>query len=197
MKKIALFALAASTAAIATPASAQAISTGTINITGSVASKCSVVNGSSTSATWGTTIDMGELSQADGTLLASATLASTFNTQTGTNRIARVVCSTLNPKISVDADPLVNATAAVTGYVNTVHFQADVLVAKATTTASTYSNDSLAAPGSATAIGDALAATGDNITITTSNWRTISNSGQQMVAGTYNNGKIVVTVSPI
>lgn len=196
MKKIALLALAASTAALATPVMAQTV-TGTINITGSVANKCSVVNGSDTSNSWGTSIDMGELSGADGTLLSSSTLSSTFNTLAGANRIARVVCSTLNPTIAVNADPLVNSTAAVTGYVNTVHFQADVLVAKATTASQTYSNDSNAAAGSATALGDALAATGNNVTITTSNWRTISNSGQQMVAGNYANGKIVVTIAPL
>lgn len=194
MKKIALLALAASTAAIATPSMAQDV-TGTINISGSVANKCAVVTGSSTSATFGTTINMGELADTDGTLLPTATLEGTFVTQTAGANIARVVCTTLNPTISVDADPLVNSTSNPTGYVNTVHFQADVAVTKVGSS-QTYSNDSNAAPGSATPLGAALAATGNNVAITTSNWRTISNSGQQMVAGAYNNGKIVVTIAP-
>jgi hypothetical protein len=194
MKKFALLALAASTAALATPSMAQTV-TGTINISGSVANKCTVVNGSTTSATFGTTINMGELAGNDGTLLPTATLEGTFVTQTAGANIARVVCTTLNPTISVDADPLVNSTSNPTGYVNTVHFQADVAVTKVGSS-QTYSNDSNAAAGSATPLGAALAATGNNVAITTSNWRTISNSGQQMVAGSYNNGKIVVTIAP-
>lgn len=196
MKKIALLALAASTAAIATPSMAQTV-TGTINISGSVASKCSVIGGAGAPATFGTTIDMGELAQTDGTLKTSATLEGTFLTQTAGANIARVVCTTLNPTVAIDADPLVNATAAPLGYVNTVHFDATATVTKSGGTTSPFVNDSTGAATAAAPLGGALAATGNNVTITTSNWRTISNSGQQMVAGAYNNGKIVVTIAPL
>lgn len=195
MKKIALLALAASTAAIATPSMAQTV-TGTINISGSVANKCTVVNGATTSATFGTTINMGELADADGTLLPTATLSTTFGTQTGAAASARVVCTTLNPTVAIDADPLVNTTAAPTGYVNTVHFDAKATVSKSGGTTADFTNDSTGAATAAAPLGGALAATGTNVAISTSNWRTISNSGQQMVAGAYNNGKIVVTIAP-
>ena len=69
-------------------------------------------------------------------------------------------------------------------------------VYKATTAAQVYSNDSAAAAGSLTAIGDRLAATGTNIEVRTSNWRT-ANATDLMVADSSYQGSIVVTVSPI
>jgi hypothetical protein len=200
MKKIALLALAVSSAAIATPAMAATGDTvGTINIIGSVASKCTVLVGAGTSSTWGTSIDMLELADANGTLLPSAQLSNTFNSQANSNRIARVVCTTLAPKITVNAKPLVNSATVPTGYVNTVHFQADVAVTTVGGTEPTHSDDSLDYPTATgpTALLSALSASGDYVTISTSNWRTISNSGQQMVAGSYTGGQIVVTISPI
>lgn len=193
MKKLAIIALAAS-AAIATPAMAQSV--GTVIINGSVADKCSVINGV-TPTTWGTTVNLGELAKADGTLKTSADLSTAFNTAAGGAQNARVVCTSANPKITVNADPLVAGTAAVTGYTNTVHFQADVTVSKATTPATTYTNDSTAAVSGPTAIGDRLAASGTNVAIATSNWRTTPSGSELLVADTNYAGQIVVTIAPL
>lgn len=195
MKKILSLALLAS-AAVATPAMAD--STGTIVINGSVADKCAVLVGTN-APDWGTTVNLGELSQSNGTLKPTLTLETAFNTVAAGNQNARVVCTTSNPKISVNANPLVaqtNAAVPGSGYADTVHFQADVKVTKATTAAQTYSNDSNTAAGTPTAIGDRLAASGTNIEVTTSNWRTLTSS-DLLVADTNYQGSIVVTISPI
>lgn len=192
MKKIALLALAAT---IATPSMAQTAVTGTINITGTVAGKCSVVPVSGDGSTFTANVAMGELAATDGTLKATGTLATTFGTAGGSALSVRVVCTTATPTIAVDADPLVSATAAPTGYANTVHYRANVLVAKATTASQTYTNDSDAAASSAVSIGDRLAATGNNVTVSTSDWHTPA-LGELLVAATDYSGKIVVTIAP-
>jgi hypothetical protein len=195
MKKLVSIALLA-TAAIATPAMAQ--STGTITINGSVAGKCAVVTGTN-APNWAATVNMGELAKTDGTLKTSADLETAFNAAAAGTQDTRVVCTVANPKVSVNANPLVaqtNSAAPGSGYADTVQFQADVKVYKATTAAQTYSNDSAAAAGSLTAIGDRLAATGTNIEVRTSNWRTTT-ATDLMVADSSYQGSIVVTISPI
>lgn len=195
MRKILIAALVAS-AAFAAPAAAQSV-TGTVIINGNVPSKCTVTNGSSATA-FGATVNMGDLSDTDLTLLPSATLSNTFNTVGGAGLSARVVCTTANPTIAVNADPLVAATAtAASGYANTVHFQADVAVTKVGGS-QTYSNDSDAVAGTATALGDRLsAAAGNNIVISTSNWRTLSTGNEVLAYDPSYSGQIVVTIAPI
>lgn len=195
MKKIATLALLAS-AALATPAMAQ--STGTITINGSVAGKCAVVAGTN-APDWKATVNLGELAKTDGTLKTSADLETAFNAAAAGTQDARVVCTVANPKISVDANPLVaqnNSAGSAAGYADTVQFQADVKVFKAVNGTQIYSNDSAAAAGSLTAIGDRLAASGTNIEVRTSNWRTAA-STDLMVADTSYKGSIVVTISPL
>ena len=196
MKKIALIAMTAA-AAIASPAMAQTV-TGTINITGSVAAKCMVVSGTAVSSTFGTTVAMGELSQADGTLKDGATLASTFNSVGGTGIAAHVVCTSADATVTVDADPLVSASGAgaPTGYSNTVSYQADVTFTK-TTGSSLVSNDTTAAAATSQALGGRLAASGTNVVVATSNWRTLGTGDELLTSGTDYSGKIVVTVSPL
>jgi hypothetical protein len=194
MKKIALVSAAALAAAIATPASAAVGDvTGTVNITGSVAAKCLVVTGAGTSSTFGTTVALGELAQADGTMKTD--LATTFGTVGGAGLSAKVVCTTANPTISVDADPITSATAAGTGYDNSIDFQANVAVTTLSANASPYSNDSAAAAGSATALGSRLANTATNVTISASNFRT-NNLSDLLVAATDYAGKITVVIAP-
>lgn len=187
--------LAAPAILLATPAMAQN-ATGTVIINGSVANRCAVITGQSTSPTWGTTVNLGELTQSNGTLKASSDLSTTFGTVAGGAQNATVVCTTANPSITVNADPLVNAAvtpASGSGYTNTVQFQADVTVNKVGGSTA-YSNDSAAAPTGPTALGDRLAATGPNVLISTSNWRTTGTDGL-LVAGNYQ-GQIVVTIAP-
>lgn len=194
MKKIALLALTAA-AVVATPAAAQV--TGTINITGSVAVKCMVVSGGQASSTFGTTVALGELAQANGTVEDSTTLATRFNSVGGAGLSAHVVCTSADATVTVDADPLVSPSgaSAPTGYTNTVNYQADVTFTKTTGT-TLVSNDSTAGGSTSSALGGRFAATGSNISVATSNWRT-PGTGDLLTSGTDYAGKIVITVSPL
>lgn len=193
MRKLIVLAVPALLAA--TPALAQN-ATGTVIINGSVANKCAVVSGTGTSADWGTTVNLGELSQSNGTLRSTGSLTSDFTTVAAGAQNAHVVCTTTNPSITVNADPLVNTgsvPASGSGYTNTVHFQADVTVDKVGS-AQTYVNDTNTATTGPTALGARLAAAGPNVRIATSNWRTLGTDAQ-LVAGSYQ-GQIVVTITP-
>ncbi len=190
MKKIALIAMTAA-AAIATPAMAQTTEvTGTINITGSVAPKCFVLNGSTASDTFGTTVALGELAQADGTLKPSADLSAQFLTVGGAALDARVLCTSATPNVSVTAEPLVNTVAADTGYDNSVDFTADVTFTRVGGT--TLVSDLSSNPAASTAsLPSRLTGTGTNVTVRTSGW----NASGVLVAGDYT-GKITVVVAP-
>lgn len=187
MKKIAILALLA-TAAIASPAMAQTSTTGTINITGTVAAKCFVLPGSGN--TFGTTVAMGELSQADGTLKTSATLSSTFGTVGGTGLTAQVVCTSANPDVSVLSEPLVNTALAATGYDNSVDYTADVTFTRVGGT--TLVSDPSAVPAATTAtLASRLTGTGTNVSVATSGWT----ASGVLVAGSYA-GKITIVIAP-
>jgi len=182
--------LAAGTAlAIASPAMAQN-TTGTVNITGSVAPKCIVVPGGD--STFTRLVAFGELAGVDGRLRPG--LAADF---TAAGVAARVVCTTAAPTISVDADPITAATAtATTGYDNSIDFTANVAVTTTTGPAGPFSNDSAAAAGADTAVGGRLANNGsDNIVITASNFRT-NTVNDLLSADPVYTGKITVVIKP-
>ncbi len=193
MKKIVLLALAASTVAVATPASAQN-ATGTVTITGSVADKCQVTP--VLGGNYVTSRNLLELSQADGTLEASTTLATRFGVAGTTAPAFRVVCTTAAPKVTVEASPLLHTTvglqALASGYTGTVNYTADV---KVTTTAALPEtvSDTTAAGTTVLTLSNRLAASGNNVEITTSAFNTAASA--LLNAGSYS-GQIVVTVSP-
>ena len=192
MKKIVLLALAASTVAVATPAFAQV--TGTVNITGSVADKCQVTP--VLAGNYLTTRNLSELSQADGTLELSATLATRFGVAGTTAPAFRVVCTTAAPKVTVEASPLLHTTpglqALASGYTGTVNYTADV---KVTTTAALPEtvSDTTASGTTVLTLSNRLAASNNNVEITTSAFNTAASA--LLNAGGYS-GQIVVTVSP-
>lgn len=193
MKKLALVAMTAA-AALATPAMAQTTTpittTGTIIINGSVTPKCSVVPNNAGN-TWGTTVSLGELAQADGTLATD--LASRFTTIGATGLSAKVVCTSADADVTVDAEPLVGPTGALPGgYTNTIHYIADVTFNK-TDGPLKVANDSNQGATSQ-ALGGRLAPTNANITVATNTWRTLA-AGDLLIAGAYT-GRIVVTVAP-
>jgi hypothetical protein len=129
MKKILLTALAAASAlAIATPAAAQSV-TGIVNITGNVDSKCIVATmGNPTGADFGGTVALGNLAQANGTMATD--LATRFNAVSNNGQLQyKIVCTSANTSVAVDADPIVAATGlAQTGYANRVDYKASVAV---------------------------------------------------------------------
>lgn len=179
--------------AAATPAVAQTTDvTGTVNMTGSVGTRCIVLPNAGN--TFGTTVDFGELAQADGTLRTD--LATAFGTIGGAGLEARVVCTTPNPTISVDATPLATTATADAGYDNSIDFLAHVLVDTTTATDVEFTNDSSAAAGAAVPIGGRLANNGgNNISITADNFRT-DTAGDLLVASPTYTGQIQVVISP-
>lgn len=186
MKKFAFLA-AATAAVLATPAMAQNV-TGTINLTGSVAAKCSVTPGDG--STFTDTVAFGELAQANGTLRTN--LATTFGTKSFT-----VKCNTGTPTVSVDATALATAAPASTGYDNSIDFQASVAVtAVGPTNNGPFLNDSSAVATPAAPVGSALANSANNVQITTSNYRT-NNATDLLVASPTYTGSIVVVIAPI
>lgn len=190
MKKLVMIALAASTV-IATPVAAQTV-TGTVDITGSVAPKCLVVPGAG--STFGATVALGELAQADGTMRTD--LSSLFSSVGGVGLETRVVCTTANPTIAVNATPLATAATADTGYDNSIDFRARVLVDTTTTNDVLFTNDSNDPDGSAVLIGGRLANnSGNNIKIEADMFRTGALTDLLVASPTYT-GQIVVVIAP-
>lgn len=192
MKKLAYLSIAAASLfAIASPTAAQT-TTGTVNITGTVAAKCLVVPGAGN--TFGTTVALGELAQADGTLATD--LATRFSSIGGAGLEARVVCTSAAPTIAVDATQITSATAAVTGYANRIDFTANVAVDTTSANDVPFSNSSTGAALAATPIGGRLANNGgNNITISASNFAT-PNATDLLVAANDYTGQIVVVIAP-
>ena len=190
MKKIVLLALAASTVAVATPASAQTV-TGTIDLTGSVAPKCLVLPGAGDTFGTTTSIQLNELAGPDGTLRTG--IAADVNSNVAMT--ARVVCTTANPNISVATTALATLAPADTNYDNSIDFKASVAVVTTGTNNGPFFNDSANPPLASTPIGSRLANSGNNVTITTSNFRTNALTDLLVADPTYT-GKIVVLISP-
>lgn len=192
MKKLACLSVAAASLfAIASPAAAQS-TTGTVNITGTVAPKCLVVPANT--STFGTTVALGELAQADGTLATD--LSTRFSSIGGTGLEARVVCTSAAPTIAVDATEITSATLAPTGYANRIDFTAHVAVDTVTTNDVDFSNSSTGAALGATLIGGRLANNGgNNISITATDFATPA-ATDLLVAATDYTGQIVVVIAP-
>lgn len=198
MNKILLTALAAASAlALASPAAAQSV-TGTVNITGSVAPKCQVIaSGGGTSSTFGATVALGELSQSNGLLRTDADLTAAFNGGgTGSAVLTfRVVCTTAAPAVTVDANPIVAAALAPSGYANRIDYAATSTFSLVGPASQPVSNDSTAAAATAAVLTNRLTGTGDNVVITATNFRTPNLTDIMVADGSYA-GSIVVTISP-
>lgn len=195
MNKILLTALAAASAlAIATPAAAQSVS-GVVDITGNVADKCIVTDdGTPTSGSFGGSVDLGQLDDTDGTLKDSSVLAAAFSAAGAANLTYRIVCTTPNTQLTVNANELTTGATVTTGYANTVHYNANVQLSLVGGN-QTLSNDTLLVPAGATQTFTARLATGaNNVSVTADTFRT-PGASDVMLAGTYN-GNIQITVAP-
>ena len=183
MKKLVLSVLVLGSALGATPAFAQA--TGSVDVTGSVAARCLAVSPISGN------IPLGELAKTDGTIDPS------FAGNTGgLTRNFTVKCNGSNPKISVDAKPLINAAATnvPAGYTNTVHYTATLVATGAKGGTTPVADQSLTAGATSAQVGDRLAATSNNITLTIGSGLT-ADPAAILDAGTYA-GKVEVTIAP-
>lgn len=195
MNKILLTALAAASAlAIATPAAAQTVS-GVVDITGSVADKCIVTDdGTPPSGSFGGTVNLGTLDDTDGTLKDSSVLAAAFSAAGAANLTYRIVCTTPNTKLTVNANELTTGAVVSTGYANTVHYNANVQLALVGGN-QTLSNDTLLVPAGAEQTFTARLATGaNNVSVTADTFRT-PGASDVMLAGTYS-GNIQISIAP-
>lgn len=189
MKKLALISMIAA-AAVATPAMAQNV-TGTINITGSVAPKCFVLNGSTASSTFEANVALGELADTNGLLKPSGTLSTQFANVGGSALDVRVLCTSANPYVSVTATPLLNSTTAVAGYTNRVDYQADVTFSLVGGSTKAISDSSKVAAATSDSLGARLNGTGTNVSVRTSAWE----ATDILMAGSYA-GAITIAIQP-
>jgi hypothetical protein len=193
VKKYLIMALGAgSMIAIAAPAAAQTV-TGNVAITGTVSNKCSVLP--SGGSTFSDSRDLGELAKVDGTLEDSTTLSTRFGLAGGSAPTFRVVCTTANPTIAVDATELTTAGSPPAGYASRIDFVAHVAAALTPSGTGNVANDSRGAATAATPVGGRLANNGtDNITETADTCGT-ANTGDLLTAGAYT-GNIAIVIAP-
>ena len=183
---------AGSMIAMAAPAAAQTVS-GNVAITGTVSNKCSVLP--SGGSTFSDSRDLGELAKVDGTLESSSTLSTRFGLAGGSAPTFRVVCTTANPTIAVDATELTTAGVAPAGYSSRIDFVAHVAAALTPSGTGNVANDSRGAATAATAIGGRLANNGtNNITVTADTFGT-ANTTDLLTAGAYT-GNIAIVIAP-
>jgi len=100
--------------------------TGTINLTGTVAGQCSITGGGQS---FGETINLGELSGNDGRLRTDLTDAAADAV-----RNFSVVCNTATPRVRLSATRLSTAGTAPAGYSGNIDFTAAVAVLQASGT---------------------------------------------------------------
>jgi hypothetical protein len=197
MKKLVLLAMAASTVAIATPAAAQV--TGTVEVTGTVVGRCSVVQpgGGVGVGTFGGTIALSDLDEADGTL--KATLEGTTSmAPAGTPVETRVVCNSANTNISVNAGKLSNNVPLTdAGYSNDIDYTAELEVN--TTAGLRYATYNTLAPVAADhtkQIGRIAAGAANNIKVRAYALAAEGGLTSLLVAGNYTS-TITVTINPV
>ncbi len=182
----AVLGLAAVSALALSAASAQTV-TGTINLTGNVPAKCSVIPGTNT-----VTVGLGDLSEADGTLRPD--YEATTDVAPAASLDFRVTCTGGGNTATVDADAMTNATV-IPGFVNVVDITGTATFTRSDNTTIAFTNLSENAPAAAASIGGYLKNPGNNVRVTAYALRTNPATGV-LVAGTYAGGKVVVTITP-
>lgn len=181
----------------AIPAMAQSTS-GTINVTGTVAGRCAVVapDGSGTASFTGT-IGLGQLDQDDGTL--STTLENTSSSAPGGAAFqTRVVCTAANVQIDVIADTLAAGTRNAVqdaGYANEINYTAELDVALAAGGSGTVSYSTAAGGVADSDTVGRLAASGNNVTVRAYGFATKGSATRLLVAGDYTS-TITVNIAP-
>jgi hypothetical protein len=180
--------LATAAALLALPqmALAQQV-TGTINLTGSVAGRCSVLGGGQA---FGETINLGELSGNDGRLRTDLTDASPDAV-----RSFSLVCTSATPRVRLSATRLSTGTTAPAGYANNIDFTAQVAVLQASGSppSITYTTASSLPAPTDVQLTAPLANAADNVTLRIYSFGTAA--GALLVAGAYTS-VILITISP-
>jgi len=181
MKKTVSTLVIAAAALAASPAFAQA--SGTVQMTGSVAAKCTAIQPIAGS------IDLGELAKDDGTVDQAFSKAKNGLTTNFTVR-----CNGSNAQLSVEAKPLINTAATqAEGYANTVHYKATLAAQTAAGNTSSVADQSISAGAAMSNVAGKLKAAANNVTLTIGEGAT-QNSTAILEAGTYN-GSVDVTIT--
>ena len=191
MKKIALAVGLSATALSASPAIAQQV-TGTVNVTGTVAGRCSVIDAGAEKTTFTGNIDLGRLDAADGTLRSELTSSTAVTPADAKKVTARVVCTSANPTISVSATKLAVANAGDpgVGYANVIDYVAALRVKTASTTTPLvevkYDTLSDSAPITSKLGSRIAGGSENNVEVNVSNLRTKGGATNVLNEGTYN-----------
>jgi hypothetical protein len=161
--------------------------TGTINLTGSVAGRCSVLGGGQA---FSETINLGELSGPDGRIRTDMTDASP-----DAIRSFSVVCTSATPRVRLSATRLSTGVTAPAGYANNIDFtsQLAVLQASGTPPSITYTTASSLPAPTDVQLTAPLANAADNVTLRVYSFGTAA--GALLVAGAYTS-VILITISP-
>jgi hypothetical protein len=191
MKKTIASALILAAGLAAAPAAAQTSATGTVNVTGIVGGRCSVVQpGGSETQTFTGAIDLQRLDTADGTL-RSTLGGSTAATPADNLKVAtRIVCTAANPSVGILATRLNTGgqTDPGAGYSNDIDYTAQVRVNRASGGVSTVSYSTLTGGGTATtaALGERIAAGGaNNVEVSVFGLRPEGGTTSLLAEGTY------------
>jgi hypothetical protein len=136
------------------------------------------------------TIALGALDATDGTL--NTTLSGSVAASPAGSVSFRINCTKANAGVTLDADALVTAGAAATGYTNTVNYTADLVANLAAGGPDTFTNNTVNTATSGT-ISGALANAANNLTVKVYGLTTAP--GALLVAGSYA-GNVAVTIAP-
>lgn len=195
MKKIVLGALVSATALIAVPAAAQS-TTGTVNITGKVAERCSVIETGS-GQTFNSTLDLQALDNDKGALRSELVSSTSASPADSLKVDVRVNCNTTNPTIGVSATKLTNGAADPgAGYSNTINYSASLKVKtqSAKTVEAIYATGVDSSPVKKT-LGERIAAGSDNNVSVSVFGLAADKTNAQLAQGTYNS-VVTVTIEP-
>jgi hypothetical protein len=199
VNKIAFAALLSASAMIASPAAAQQATTGTVDVKGVVASRCTVLDGGAEKTTFTGQIDLGRLDAADGTIRTDLNTSSTTNPAAAKKVVARVICTSSNATIGVSATKLAIAGAADAGigYANSIDYVAALRVNTAASTVAEVKFDTglntAGTPVTALLGGRIAGGPNNNVEVNVSNLRTAD--GAVLNQGTYNS-VISLSITP-
>lgn len=194
MKLSALIAASALTLGLAAPALAGT-PTGTINITATMPTKCTVVTGG-TGSSFSGTIALGTLNAGDGTLLTNLEGTATPAGQTAN---FQVLCNGSDATVSLSATRFSNGGSAPTGYSANIDYTAELDAALAVGGPATYTYTTAASLPTATShnLGARLANTGsNNITVKVYSFAAENGATSVLAAGSYSS-TISVSIAPI
>lgn len=197
MKRLLIASAALLTTVLAAPAFAQSVS-GTINVTGSVATKCQVIPVVGDGSSFTGLIALGELADSDGTL--KDTLQSTTSGSPAGSVQVRVNCSGSTANLSLSSTRLSDNNVATppTGYSDDINYTSRLSVNLATGGPTVLTYDSTSLPAASTGSTTApLANAANNVTVSMYNLHAEGGDTDLLVASTLYASTISVLITPV